>query len=157
MNLLTFANPVFALYALAAGLMILKSASHSWLTAYRMLKTRSGFRLPEDLRKTVTNPEPHPDQLKPNDYVERTRRLHQNETENVPIFLVAGLLYVCTDPGKTLAAILFGVYVVSRFVHAYIVMSERDHETRAAAWTVGSIIIYVLSVTVVVQAVRALV
>src|SRR5580698_10905570 len=107
MNQLTFENLVFASYALAAGLVILKMMSQGWITVFRMIKVNAGFRYPEDARKSLANPNPSPDQLLPNEYVERSRRMHANDLENIPLFLVAGLLYVCTSPSRWLAAGLF--------------------------------------------------
>jgi glutathione S-transferase len=156
MTSLGFENPVFCAYALAAGLMLLKAASHSWLTVARMLKVKGGYRLPEDARRTPLNRNPTPGQLENNDYVERTRRLHQNEVENVPLFLASGLLYVLTAPRFALAATLYGIYVVTRFIHFAIVMLEGTHDARATAWTAGSLILYWMSGSVVVHAARAL-
>ena len=72
-----------------------------------MFKVNGGFRYPEDARKSLANPDPSPGQLLPNEYVERSRRMHANDVENIPLFLVAGLLYVCTSPSRWLAAGLF--------------------------------------------------
>ena len=156
MTSLSFENPVFCAYALAAGLMLLKAATHSWLTVFRMLKVKGGFRLPEDARKTPMNPNPSASQLEPNEYVERTRRLHQNEVENVPLFLASGLLYVLIAPRFAVAATLFAIYVVTRFIHFTIVMSHGTHDARATAWTPGSLVIYWMSGSVVVHAAQAL-
>ena len=91
-------DPLLATYGIAAALMILKAAAMSWLTVVRMMKAKGGFRSPEDLRKTALNPHPDPVQLAPNDYVDRVRRIQLNDLENLPFFLVAGLLYVMTAP-----------------------------------------------------------
>jgi glutathione S-transferase len=148
MSLLTFDNPVFRYYAIAAALMIVKMMSQGWITVYRMLKINGGFRYPEDTRKSLANPNPSPEQLLPNEYVERSRRMHENDVENIPLFLVAGLLYVCTAPSAVVALGLFSVYVLSRFAHFYVVLTAQSHEVRATFWTIGSIIIYVMSGTV---------
>jgi glutathione S-transferase len=58
MDALSFANPVFAAYAVAATLMILMASAVSWLTVARMIRVNGGFRSPEDLRKTPFNPSP---------------------------------------------------------------------------------------------------
>ena len=131
MNLLTFGNPVFSCYALAATLLIIKMMSQGWITVFRMVKVDGGFRYPEDARKSLANPDPSPDQLLPNEYVERSRRMHANDVENIPLFLVAGLLYVCTSPGLWLAAGLFGAYVVSRLAHFLVLLTQQPHEVRA--------------------------
>ena len=94
---------MFATYVVAATLMILKAVSMSWLTVVRMMQVKGGFRSPEDLRKTPLNPEPNPKQLEPDERVERIRRIHLNDLENLPFFLVAGFLYVLTQPSLLLA------------------------------------------------------
>ena len=53
---LSMQNSLFAAYAIAATLMILKAVSMSWLTVLRMIQVKGGLRSPEDLRKTLFNP-----------------------------------------------------------------------------------------------------
>jgi glutathione S-transferase len=154
MNLLTFDNPAFRWYAVAAAIMIVKMMSQAWITVLRMLKVNGGFRYPEDAQKGPANPNPRPDQLLPNEYVERSRRMNQNDTENIPLFLGAGLIYVCTGPGLTTAASLFSVYVLSRLAHFYVVLTGRSHELRATCWTFGSVIIYLMAGIIVWKALQ---
>jgi len=138
---LSLQNPVFATYAIAATLMILKAIGMSWLTVQRMLAANGGFRSPEDLRKTPLNPNPDPKQLEPNEGVERIRRIHLNDLENIPFFLAAGFLFVLTDPPLALAQWLLYGYVVSRFLHFFAYFTAQTHDTRATLWTVGSLIL----------------
>ena len=145
MNLLTFDNPVFRWYAVAAAIMIVKMMSQAWITVFRMLKVNGGFRYPEDLQKGPANPNPRPNQLVPDEYVERSRRMNQNDTENIPLFLGAGLIFVCTGPEIMTAASLFSVYVLSRLAHFYVVLTGRSHELRATCWTFGSVVIYLMT------------
>ena len=91
MNPLTFDNPVFRYYAIAAALMIVKMMSQGWITVFRMITVKGGYRYPEDAQRSLANPHPSPEQLLPNEYVERSRRMHGNDVENTPLFLVAGL------------------------------------------------------------------
>lgn len=137
---LSFANPLFSTYAIAAAIMILKATSMSWLTVARMLKANGGFRAPEDIRKTPMNPNPDPKQLEPNESVERARRIHLNDLENIPFFLVAGFLFVITEPPLWLAQTLLYGYVVTRMLHFYAYLSARSHDARATLWTPGSLI-----------------
>jgi len=145
MSLLTFDNPAFRWYAAAAAIMTLKMMLQAWITVFRMLKVNGGFRYPEDAQKGPANPNPRPEQLLPNEYVERSRRMQQNDTDNIPLFLAAGLIYVCTAPGQLIAASLFSGYVLSRFAHFYVILTARSHELRAACWTIGSAIIFVMA------------
>ena len=141
METLNLQNPLFATYVIAATLMILKAVSMSWLTVVRMMGAKSGFRAPEDLRKTPFNPDPDPAQLEPNERVERIRRIQMNDLENLPFFLIAGLLFVLTEPSLLLAQWLLYGYVVSRFLHFAAYLTAQNHEVRATLWTVGSLIL----------------
>jgi glutathione S-transferase len=141
MDKLTLQNPVFAAYAIAAAIMILKAVSMSWLTVYRMMRVNTGFRSPEDIKKTTLNREPSATQLEPNDYVDRIRRIQLNDLESVPYFLVAGLLYVLTDPSLMLARWLFYGFVVTRLLHFVAYFTAQIHDVRATLWTPGSLIL----------------
>ncbi len=138
-------NPVFAVYAIAASLMILKAVSMSWLTVIRMTQEKGGYRSPEDLRKTLLNPAPDPKQLAPNERVERIRRIQLNDLENLPFFLVAGLLFVLTKPTLAMAQWLLYGYVASRVLHFLAYFTAQTHDVRAALWTVGSLILLVMT------------
>jgi len=140
-NTLSLQNPLFATYVIAATIMILKAASMSWLTVARMLQVKGGFRSPEDAKKTPLNKDPSPQQLEKNEAVERIRRIHQNDLENLPFFLVAGFLFVLTDPSLVLARVLLYGYVVTRLLHFIAYLTARTHDTRAALWTPGSLIL----------------
>ena len=141
MDKLSLQNPVFATYVIAATLMILKAVSMSWLTVIRMMQVKGGFRSPEDIKKTPLNREPNPKQLEPNERVERIRRIQLNDLENLPFFLVAGFLFVLTEPSLMLARWLLYGYVVSRLLHFAAYFTARTHDTRATLWTVGSVIL----------------
>jgi glutathione S-transferase len=141
MDKITLQNPVFATYAIAASLMILKAVAMSWLTVVRMMQEKGGYRSPEDIRKTPLNPQPDPKQLQPNERVERIRRIQLNDLENLPFFLVAGLLFVLTDPSLTVARWLLYGYVVSRLLHFGAYFTAQTHDMRATFWTAGSLIL----------------
>jgi len=145
METLSLQNPLFATYVVAATLMILEVVAMSWLTVYRMMAENAGFRSPEDLRKTPLNRSPDPRQLAPNDRVERIRRIQMNDLENIPFFLVAGFLYVLTGPPLWLAQLLLYAYAVSRLLHFAAYLGARTHDTRAALWTIGSLILVFMS------------
>jgi glutathione S-transferase len=141
MDRLTLNDPLFATYVVAATIMILKAASMSWLTVVRMMQVKGGFRSPEDIKKTPLNPAPDPKQLERNEQVERIRRIHLNDLENIPFFLAAGFLFVLTEPSLLLARVLFYGYVGTRLLHFAAYFTGRTHDTRAFLWTPGSLII----------------
>ena len=146
MDILSLKNPLFATYAIAASLMILKAVGMSWLTVVRMMQAKGGFRSPEDLRKTPLNPAPDPKQLEPNESVDRIRRIQLNDLENLPFFLVAGFLFVLTEPSLLLARVLLYGYVISRLLHFAAYLTARTHDMRATLWTVGSLILIYMTV-----------
>ena len=146
MDRLSLQDPLFATYAIAATLMILKAVSMSWLTVLRMMQIKGGYRSPEDLRKTLLNPAPNPDQLGPDERVERIRRIQLNDLENLPFFLAAGFLYVLSQPSLLTAQLVLYGYVVSRFLHFAAYLSAQTHDVRATLWTIGSLIVIYMTV-----------
>jgi len=145
MALLSFGNPVFHIYAIAASIMILKLMLQPWMTVARMMKVRAGFRSPEDLKKTALNPEPRPEQLEVNEYVDRSRRMNLNDLESIPGFLVAGLLFVLAQPPLLLAEILIWTYVGARAAHFVAYSTARIHDIRAFFWTFSSLSVIVMA------------
>ena len=156
MTELTMENPVFISYMIAASIMILKIMGQGWMTVYRMLKSDSGLASPEDLQTGLINKNPRPDQLEVNDYVDRSRRMHRNDLENIPAFLVCGLLFVMTGPSYLFANILLAGFVIARLAHALAYVTARSHETRATFYTIASVIVIVMAVEVLLVAVSHL-
>lgn len=153
MEPLCLSNPLFSTYAIAASIMILKAWSMSWLTVARMLRANGGFRSPEDSKKTPMNANPSPEQLAPNESVERVRRIHLNDLENIPFFLASGLLFVLTSPSLLLAQCLLYGYVITRLLHFAAYLTARTHDTRALLWTPGSLIIFYMTASTLYAAV----
>jgi glutathione S-transferase len=151
--ILSLENPVFLAYVLAASIMLLKLALQPWMTVYRMMKVRGGFRSPEDAKKSPLNPHPEPGQLEPNEHVERSRRMNLNDLENIPAFLGAGLLFVLAEPPLVLAHVLLWGFVVSRAAHFMAYATAQLHDVRATLWTVSSISVITMVVYALVHAV----
>jgi glutathione S-transferase len=154
MPVISFDNPLFTTYVIAATLLILKAASMSWLVVFRMIRENGGFRSPEDTRKTLANPNPHPRQLEPNERVERLRRIQLNDLESFPYFLVAGFLWILTEPSLVLAQWLFYGYVVTRLAHFAAYLTARIHDIRALLWTPGSLILIYMAASTLLTALR---
>jgi glutathione S-transferase len=149
---LSLENPVFQLYLMAAGIMILKLMSQPWITVYRMTKASAGYRSPEDAKKSPLNPRPVANQLEVNEYVDRSRRINLNDLESIPAFLAAGFLLVLVNPPLLLAQILIWMYLVSRTAHFVAYMSAQLHDVRAFCWTWSSISVIAMAVYVLMQA-----
>lgn len=153
MSLLTMDNPVFVTYAIAAAIMVLKIMGQGWMTVYRMMKIDAGWATPEDMRGGLINRNPRPGQLEPNDYVERSRRMHRNDLENIPAFLACGLLFVAAAPSVLLASILMYGFVGARLLHTLAYATGQSHEVRATFYTIGSVVVIVMAVYVLVATV----
>jgi glutathione S-transferase len=145
MEFVGFENPVFATYAIAASLMALKVMGQGWMTVYRMLKSNSGLASPEDLQVGLINKNPDPSQLEVNDYVDRSRRMHRNDLENIPAFWIAGLLFVLADPSLLISQLLMYGFVAARAAHFVAYATRQSHEVRATFYTIGSLIVIYMS------------
>jgi glutathione S-transferase len=145
MDLLNLQNPVFLVYTVAASLMVLKVMGQGWMTVCRMLKVNGGWASPEDLRPGMINKDPNASQLDANDYVERSRRMHRNDLENIPAFWISGLLFVFAEPSLILAQILLYGFVVARLLHSIAYATKRSHEVRATFYTLGSVIVVLMA------------
>lgn len=150
--ILSFGNPVFQTYVVAASIMILKLMLQPWMTVYRMMKAGGGFRSPEDAKKSPLNPKPATGQLELNEYVERSRRINLNDLESIPGFLAAGFLLVLAQPPLLLAQILIWAYVASRAAHFIAYATAQLHDVRAFCWTWGSVSVIVMALYVLVKA-----
>lgn len=142
-ELLSRTNPVFSAYAFYAAILVLKMMAMSVLTA------RQRFR-----KKVFANPEDTPaakGKVKFDDPdVERIRRGHLNDLENIPIFLLIALLYTLTDPSRLLAINLFRAFTVARILHTFVyTVVVIPQPSRALSWAVGYIITGYMAVQVV--------
>ena len=150
---LNLTNPVFATYAIAAALMVLKIMLQGWITVVQMLSNNGGFVNPEDAKAGPANPKPHAGQLDINDKVDRSRRIHRNDLENIPAFLAIGLLFVLINPPLAAAQWLLYGFVAARLLHTIAYSSAQIHEVRATFYSVGSLIVIAMAVWVLTAAI----
>ncbi|WP_137110201.1 MAPEG family protein [Rhodobacter sp. SY28-1] len=146
MDTLTIENPAFVTYLIATALTVLKVMGQGWMTVYRMMKVGGGYAAPEDLRPGLINKAPDPKQLEVNDYVDRSRRMHRNDLENIPAFWAAGLVFVAVAPPLWLAQMLMYGFVAARAAHAVAYGTAQSHEVRATFYTIGSLIVMAMAV-----------
>jgi uncharacterized MAPEG superfamily protein len=76
--------------------------------------------------------------------------MHLNDLENIPAFLVAGLLFVAVRPSLWLATTLMATFVVSRLVHTVVYATKQRHEVRAVPYTIGSLVVIFIAIYVLV-------
>lgn len=118
---LNFSNEIFSNFAFYTCVVLLKLLFLGLLTTVKRI-TKGVFANPEDCKRFGD-----PDKLKPifNDAgVERVRRNHLNDLENIPAFIFAGLLYVLTGPDPSTALWHFRVFAAARILHTLVYQLE---------------------------------
>lgn len=151
MDMLNLSNPVFATYAICAALAVLKIMGQGWVSVYRLMKVSGGYASPEDARRGILNPNPKPGQLDLDDYVDRSRRMHRNDLENIPGFLAAGLLFVLVSPPLLLAQVIMYGFVLARAFHTWAYATAQSHEIRSTGYTIGSLAVMYMATHVIVS------
>ncbi|XP_037938213.1 microsomal glutathione S-transferase 1-like [Teleopsis dalmanni] len=112
-ELLTLDNVVFKEYLFWSAVLILKMLIMSPMTGFHRFRTQT-FANPEDLlskKLKVKFDDPH---------VERVRRAHRNDLENILPFFAIGFFYVLINPSVFLACNLFRLFAIARIVHTFV-------------------------------------
>jgi uncharacterized MAPEG superfamily protein len=150
MTTLQLTNPIFATYAICAALAVLKIMGQGWVSVYRLMKVGGGYASPEDANRGILNPRPRPRQLDVDDYVDRSRRMHRNDLENIPGFLAAGLLFLLVSPPLLLAQVMMYGFVMARALHTWAYASAQSHEVRSVFYMIGSLAVMYMAAHVLV-------
>lgn len=78
------------------------------------------------LHKDVKTKSGHPE-------VDRVRRAHRNDMENIPAYITISFLFMLTLPSETLAVNLFRIAGISRIIHTlvYAIYPKQPHRLLA--------------------------
>ncbi|XP_050358639.1 uncharacterized protein LOC126778924 [Nymphalis io] len=130
-------------YILYSSILAVKLLSVGMLTGLFRL-TRGIFINPEDVQILGGK-------IKFDDpVVERSRRAHRNDIENIPAFWILGALYVTTGPAAAWAKFLFRVYTVSRIIHTVVyTVVPLPQPTRVIVFKIGYLITWYMGIQVV--------
>ncbi|XP_050836907.1 prostaglandin E synthase isoform X2 [Serinus canaria] len=71
--------------------------------------------------------------------VERCRRAHRNDMENIFPFLFLGAIYSLLDPSPTVARIHFLIFCVGRIVHTIAYLLQLRAPTRSVAYSLAQL------------------
>ena len=138
------ADPTMRLFAVCAAILVLKMLLTANLTG--ILRTsRRVFASPEDYRFFGAEPAARPDEQ-----IERIRRAHRNDLENILPFLVIGFLYVLTGPSYTVAWWLFVLFTVARVLHTAVYIAGLQ-PWRTVCFGIGSVALYAMALIVIVR------
>ncbi|XP_067825990.1 prostaglandin E synthase [Heptranchias perlo] len=126
-------NQVFACFTFYSTLLILKMYVVAIITGQLRLR-RKAFVNPEDairhggLEYYRTDPD-----------VERSRRAHRNDMENIFPFLFLGAVYSLMEPNLFIAHIHFLVFFMGRVIHTVAYLLALNAPTRSVAYSVAQI------------------
>ena len=142
------ADPVVRLFAVVYLFLALKIALVGGYTSVLRLR-RKVFATPEDYRLQGLAPRASVDED-----IERVRRAHQNDLENILPFFIVGLFFLMTHPSM-LAARIYGIgYLLARTLHSiFYIRSMQPHRT--IAFTAGGVLTLAMLVQTLVAVLRA--
>ncbi|KAM9334841.1 microsomal glutathione S-transferase 1.2 [Symphorus nematophorus] len=132
-------DEVFMAFTTYAAIVILKMMLMSPMTAYYRL-TRGAFANEEDVARKPA--EEQKKLLRTNPDVERVRRCHQNDLENIVPFVVVGLLYALTGPELSAALLHFRLFAGSRIFHTVSYVGALPQPCRGLSFMVGLLVTF---------------
>ena len=138
------ALPAVRLFAICYLLLVLKMVAVGFTTSFYRIRRRV-FATPEDYAlRGVNAPLGHDEDI------ERIRRAHRNDLENILPFFAAGFFYSLTGPPMIMARIYFIGFVVARVLHSVFYVRAMQ-PWRTLAFTVGMILLLALVVNTLVR------
>ncbi|NXX75858.1 MGST1 transferase, partial [Urocolius indicus] len=128
-------NDIFRAYATYATIVLLKMMLMSLVTAYFRI-TKKAFVNPEDTA-SFGKGENAKKYLRTDPDVERVRRGHLNDLENIVPFLGIGLLYAFSSPELSTALLHFRIFAGARIIHTFAYLIPLPQPSRGLSWAVG--------------------
>ncbi|NXP40161.1 MGST1 transferase, partial [Leiothrix lutea] len=128
-------NEVFRAFATYAAIVLLKMMLMSLITAYFRM-TRKAFVNPEDTA-SFGKGEAAKKFLRTDSDVERARRVHLNDLENIVPFVGIGLLYALSGPELSSALLHFRIFTGARILHTFAYLIPLPQPSRGLSWAVG--------------------
>ncbi|WP_411025769.1 MAPEG family protein, partial [Salmonella sp. s55004] len=83
-----------------------------------------------------------------NERVARIKRCHLNDLENIPSFLIVGLMFVAIDPSLFAATMHYRIFVISRFVHNLAYLLPLPQPCRGLGFMVGTCVTVSMAVQI---------
>nr|AIH07603.1 microsomal glutathione S-transferase 1-1 [Spodoptera litura] len=144
-------NPAVQSYIVYSAILAIKLLSLAPMTGVTRV-IRGVFANPEDAKSVKGGKVKYDDPV-----VERIRRAHLNDLENIPAFWVLGALYVTTGPVAAWATLLFRVYTLGRILHTIVyAVVPLPQPARAIAFTVPMFVSFYMGLQVVLYYITAL-
>jgi len=137
MSLYSVENKVFKNLILYGSMTVAKMLIMAPLTAYFRF-TRNSFANIEDAAPGAKgDAEKLKRSLVLNDDVERVRRCHLNDIENIIPFVLLGIMLVGVNPNAETAIMHFKVFFYSRLLHTLVYVGKVRQPARGLSWMIG--------------------
>ncbi|XP_034983202.2 microsomal glutathione S-transferase 1 [Zootoca vivipara] len=131
---------VMTAYTFHAVILIVKMMLMSPLTGYLRMKNKA-FANPEDAA-TFVKGEAAKKYLRTDPDVERVRRLHRNDLENIIPFLFIAFFYSFTGISETTALIHFRIFTAARLLHTIAYLVPLPQPCRGLGFGVGLLVTF---------------
>ncbi|XP_061600130.1 microsomal glutathione S-transferase 1-like [Cololabis saira] len=131
-------NPAFRAFATHAAIVVLKMLLLAPMTAFFRFKNGS-FSNEEDV--AGKSEQEKKKMMKTDPDVERVRRCHLNDLENIVPFVVVGLLYALTGPDLSSALLHFRLFTGSRVFHTVSYVWALPQPCRALSFLLGVLVV----------------
>lgn len=121
-----FASPALRLFGITYLILVLKMVAVGAYTSVLRIRGKV-YATPEDYAFQGLRPQngPHED-------IERVRRAHRNDLENILPYFGVGLLYALSNPSLAAAEVYFIGYTIARVLHSvFYIRSMQPHRTIA--------------------------
>jgi uncharacterized MAPEG superfamily protein len=142
------AIPAVQLFAITAVLLVFKMMVVGSYTSILRIRRRV-FATPEDYALRGDMPAATADAD-----IERVRRAHRNDLENILPFLTIGFFYALTRPSPLAARIYFFGFLAARVLHSiFYIRSQQPHRT--IAFGIGQVLLVAMSASLLLTLLRA--
>ncbi|NXK54756.1 MGST1 transferase, partial [Chauna torquata] len=128
-------NEVLRAYATYATIVLIKMMLMSLITTYLRI-TRKAFANSEDIA-SFGKGESAKKYVRTDADVERVRRGHLNDLENIVPFLGIGLLYALSGPDLSAALLHFRIFTAARIIHTVAYLVPFPQPSRGLSWAGG--------------------
>lgn len=138
------ADPTMRLFAVCSAILVIKILLTANLTGI-LRTTRKVYATPEDYAFFG-----QPPVMTRDEQIERIRRAHQNDLENILPFFAVGFLYALTGPSQSVAWWLLVAFTVARIAHTIVYVAGLQ-PWRTVTFAVAQIALYIMAIIVLVS------
>ncbi|XP_030005301.1 microsomal glutathione S-transferase 1.2 [Sphaeramia orbicularis] len=140
-------DQVLMAFTTYAAIVLVKMLVMGPLTGFYRFR-RGSFVNEEDVSVRARTEEEKKKLLRVHPDVERVRRCHQNDLENIIPFVLIGLLYSLTGPELSTALLHFRLFAGARIFHTICYVGALPQPSRALCWILGLVVTFSMAYSV---------